>query len=59
MTIRQARRRLGSRTHRRANTNGKVIYTSKHGGGTKKLPMRRSPQPVTNLGPRVRRLIAA
>lgn len=59
MTHRKARRRLGSRSHRRANTNGKVLYGAKYGGGGKnrKLPMRRNPVPVKSLAPRVRALV--
>jgi hypothetical protein len=59
MTYRQARRKLGTRSHRRANTNGKVLYGTKYGGGGKnrKLPMRRNPRPVRSLAHRVRQLV--
>lgn len=59
MTPRQARRRLGSRTNRRRNTNGKALYGAQYPKGQKgKLPMRRNPRPVKSLAPRVAALIA-
>jgi hypothetical protein len=58
VTRRQARRKLGSRTHRRANTNGKFIPGT-GGGGKKRMLAYRFPRPAKRLGPAVRRALAA
>ena len=59
MTLRQARRKLGSRTNRRANTNGKVLRGGNYSRGKKNIsPKRKNPVPVVDLGPKVRAILA-
>jgi hypothetical protein len=58
MTHRQARRRLGSRSHRRAGGNGKFIKGT-GGDGKKRMLAYRFPRPAKRLGPAVARLVAA
>ena len=55
MTHRQARRKLGSRSRRRANTNGKVLGAAK--GVKARAPLRRNPVPVKNVGVKVAKLV--
>lgn len=56
MTHRQARRKLGSRNRRRANTNGKILGSAK--GSKQKAPCRRNPHPVNRqMAVRVARLV--
>ena len=58
MTHRQARRKLGSRSHRRANTNGKTLKGPGYAKGKKNvMPKRRNPVPAVNLGPKVRAIL--
>lgn len=58
MTHREARRKLGSRSRRRANTNGKIIK-GKGGGGSKRSPCYRNPRPVKRVCVQVAKLVAS
>lgn len=58
LTHRKARRRLGSRSTRRAGGNGKVLPGT-GGGGNKRCMCVRNPKPPKNLGWRVRNLVEA
>lgn len=52
ITLRQARRKFGTRTTRRRNTNGKGIPMSAK--GTKgRLQCTRYPKPAKRLGPKI------
>lgn len=53
LTRKEARRKLGSRNVRKANTNGKRNMTS---GATCKYY--RYPRPVKNLGPKIAKVLA-
>jgi hypothetical protein len=54
ITRRQARRKLGSRTTRRANTNGKLIFGTNKGGKTRtvayKYPKKRRNRVAARVG---------
>lgn len=57
MTYRQARRKLGTRTHRRACTNGKIMQGT-GGGKNQRMLCYKYPRPAKRLGPKVRRIMA-
>ena len=48
MNLRKARRKFGTRSSRRANTNGKVI-SGTGGGRNQKVRCRRHPKPAKNV----------
>lgn len=56
MTRREARRRLGSRSTRRRNTNGKGIAGT-GGQGKKRTMCRRFPLPANNLAWKVEKIL--
>lgn len=58
LTRRQARKKLGTRSHRRAATNGKIIPGT--GSGTnQRMQCYRYPRPSRRLGPKVAALLKA
>lgn len=57
MTHREARRKLGSRSRRRANTNGKNITGTSGGGAKRRTPTYRHPRHVKRVCVQVAKLV--
>ena len=58
VALRKARRKFGTRTSRRANTNGKIIQ-GKGGGRNQKVPCYRFPRPAKRVCVKIQAYIKA